>query len=224
MFYTIQYHLTLVLILLEFALHNKYFNSAYAAQQSGQTHQVLDLIGSGNDRDCWRLANIDGICVKIAKPEQERTQNEIDYHYAKYLAGKNIYSVHMPKIHGWLLTDKGVGLASDLVLDHNGDISMQILTAIRSGKISLDLAKQIVDEAFAWLIDKKVILADYGINNLLVQNYASNKYRIVIVDGLGARHLNWNYWINRKLSFKAVIKAKEFCQMTHAVIDKELFK
>lgn len=202
------------------ALHNKYFNSACAAQQSGQTYQVLGLIGSGNDRNCWRLANDSSLCIKIAKPEQERPQNDIDYHYAKHLAKKGIQSVHMPKIYGWLLTDKGVGLVSDLIQDHNGEPSQQILTAIKANKISVSLAKQIVDEAFAWLIDKKVILADYGINNLLVQNYAPNKYRIVIVDGLGARNLNWNYRLNRTFGFKAVMKAKEFRQMTHDLIDK----
>lgn len=191
-----------------------FFNSALEAQKSGEAILLNDLIGSGNDRDCWRMPSDHMLCVKVAKPEQERPQNEIDFHYAKHLKRKNIISVHMPAVYGWVLTDKGPGLVFDLIQDIDGQTSKQILDSLQTGRIDLILATELVNEAFDWLIEKHVILADYGINNLLVQNYAIGKYRLVIVDGLGARNFGWRYWLNRNFGFKAVIKAKEFRQMT----------
>lgn len=203
-------------------MQKKYFNSAHAALHSGLINPVLDLVDSGNDRDCWRMAENHSLCIKIAKPEQERPQNEIDYHYAKHLAKKGIQSVHMPTVYGWQLTDKGVGLVFDLVLDMDGQVSKQIIPAIKSGLVDVAIAKEQVDIVFAWLIEKRVILGDYGIKNLLVQNYAPDKFRVVIVDGLGARNFGWRYFLNRTVTYKAVIKAREFRQMTHDLIDKAL--
>lgn len=198
----------------------KYFNSAHQALSSETVLPVDNLIGSGNDRDCWRLLDYPSLCIKIAKPEQERPQNEIDFHYAQHLAKKSISSKHMPKVYGWVLSNRGVGLVSDLVLDFDGRVSKPILQALDTNTINLEQAKAIVNEGFAWLIKDKVILGDYGINNLLVQNYEPNKFRLVIVDGLGARNFGWRYLLNRVLGFKAIIKAKEFRQMTCDILDK----
>lgn len=192
-----------------------FFASSSAAANAGSVITVQELIGSGNDRDCWRLGP--DLCVKVAKPEQERPQNEIDFHYARYLADKNIASPYMPKVHGWVLTNKGPGLVFDLVLNYDGGVSNPVLAALQQRQINTEQAIAIVRQTFNWLKHDKVILADYGISNLLVQNYAPGKFRLVIIDGLGARKFGWRYFLNRLLGFKAVIKAKEFEQMT---IDK----
>lgn len=199
-----------------------FFNSPHLAASSENIIELVELIGSGNDRDCWRLPFNESLCVKVAKPEQERPQNEIDFHYAMHLKKKKISSPHIPKVYGWILTSKGVGLVFDLIKNQDGQTSKPILSALKEGQVSLSIANELVTEAFDWLIAKKVILADYGINNLLVQNYGVDKFRLVIVDGLGARNLSWNYWVNRTFGFKAVIKAKEFRAKTLNIIKKEM--
>lgn len=198
------------------------FPSSKTAINHGTALVVRELIGSGNDRDCWQHPANPALCVKVAKPEQERPQNEIDYHYAQHLKKLDISGYHMPRVHGWVLTDKGPGLVFDLVRNHDGTVARQLLPSLSAGDIDFALAEQIVAEAFAWLIKTRVILADYGINNLLVQNYAPGAYRIVIVDGLGARNFSWRYWLNRQLGFKAIRKAREFHAMTLDLMRKHL--
>ena len=203
-------------------MSEKIFSSLHQAKKLGSAIVVNDFIGCGNDRDCWQHPSNLDLCIKVAKPEQERPQNDIDFHYAQHLKKQDISGYHMPRVYGWVLTDKGPGLVFDLIRDYGGTVSKRLLVALSDADISFAQAEQIVAQAFTWLIENRVILADYGIDNLLVQNYAPGLYRIVIVDGLGARNFSVNYWINRKLGFKAVRKAREFHQMTLDLMRKHL--
>ncbi len=184
--------------------------------------ELTELIGSGNDRECWRHPGNPQLCIKVAKPEQERPQNEIDAHYAKHLLKRNISGAHIPAVHGWVATNKGPGLVFDLVMDDSGQPSQTLLKSVHSGALGYAQARALIDEAFDWLIKHKVILADYGIDNLLVRRSKDGGHHLVFIDGLGARNFGWNYWLNRLLPFKAVKKAREFRLKTIQLLDQSL--
>src|SRR3546814_19909871 len=81
---------------------------------------LTEVIGTGNDRECWRHPLNRSLCVKVAKPEQERTQNEIDYHYGRHLARHSVAGRYLPRVHGWVETNRGRGLVVDLVQQPDG--------------------------------------------------------------------------------------------------------
>lgn len=171
-------------------------------------------IGAGNDRVCWRHPYEPGWCVKVAKPEQERPQNEIEYHYSRHLAKHGIEGQHIPRVIGWTPTDHGRGLMVELIRQADGSPAPSLRTAVDTGLISLEQAGVLVEEAFGWLIQNNVILADYDIDNMLVRCPTRQRCHIVFVDGLGARNFGFKYWLNRTLGFKARKKAREFKQHT----------
>lgn len=182
-------------------------------KDAGVLH-LTEQVGAGNDRVCWRHPLRTDLCVKVAKPEQERPQNEIEYHYSRHLARRGISGRHIPQVLGWAQTSHGRGLVVELIQQADGSPSPCLRTAIDSGLLSLSEAAGLVNEAFDWLIGNNVILADYGIDNLLVRCPAQQDCHIVFIDGLGARNFGFKYWLNRVLGFKARMKAREFREHT----------
>ncbi len=171
---------------------------------------LTEKIGSGNDRDCWRHPENPTWCVKVARPDQLRPQNEIEFHYARYLTRHGVSGPHVPRVHGWARTDRGPGLVVDLIQLSDGTPAPTLGAALDSGLITSRQALSLVHEAFGWLIQNKVVLSDFNITNMLVCDAPDHRWRLVFIDGLGARHFDIHYWINRTLGFKARKKAREF--------------
>ena len=171
-------------------------NTAYgAAIPSRDTVlTVSERIGSGNDRDIWRHPLHRSLGIKTDRPDHARAQNDIDFDYGMHLAHLGVAGPHLPRVHGWVATNKGRGLVVDLVLQPDGTPSPTLPQTLRSGQIDVQEAIRLIDEGFAWLGSHGVMLVDYGIHNMLVQDRQPGEpARLVFVDGLGARHFDFKY-------------------------------
>src|SRR3546814_14231084 len=67
---------------------------------------LTEVIGTGNDRECWRHPLNRSLCVKVAKLEHVRTQNEIDYHNGPHLARHSVADRYLPRVHGCVSTHR----------------------------------------------------------------------------------------------------------------------
>ena len=157
---------------------------------------LTEKIGAGHDREVWRHPLNRALGVKVAKPEQERAQNDIDLHYSTHLERLGVAGPHIPRVHGWVQTNRGRGLVVDLVQQADGTPCPTLSQALRDGMISEMEAVGLIYEAFEWLKRNGVILADYGVDNFLVRESAGagRAYHLVFVDGLGTRHFDFKYW------------------------------
>jgi hypothetical protein len=171
---------------------------------------LTELIGSGGDRDVWRHPVNPALCVKVAKPSQERAQNDIDYDYSSYLARRRVHGPHLTRMHGWVETNRGRGLVFDLVQQPDGTPCPTLPQALRAGMLDEDAAHRLISEAFDWMIANKVVLGDCGVSNFVVRDGADGSRHLVVVDGLGARHFGFKYWIRRRLAFLARRKTRQF--------------
>lgn len=108
---------------------------------------MTELIGRGNDRDCWRHPRDGSLCIKIARPGHQRPQNEIDYHYSRFLEKQRIRSRHLPRVYGWVRTNRGRGLVCDLIHEPDGKPSPELLDAVRGGSLSREQVIRLIDEA-----------------------------------------------------------------------------
>jgi hypothetical protein len=162
---------------------------------------LSEKIGAGHDRECWRHPLNRALCVKIPKPEQERAQNEIDFHYGSHLAHHAVAGPHLPRVHGWVQTNHGRGLVVDLIQQPDGTPCPTLPQALRRGMISEMEAVGLVYEAFDWLMANGVMLADYGVDNFLVRQPAEGRPYLVFVDGLGTRHFDFKYWARCTFTF-----------------------
>ncbi|WP_145925370.1 YrbL family protein [Bordetella sp. H567] len=156
---------------------------------------LTEKIGSGNDREVWRHPLNRALGVKVAKPEQERAQNDIDLHYSAHLERLGVAGPHVPRVHGWVRTNRGRGLVVDLVQRADGTPCPTLSQAVRSGTITEMEAVGLIYEACEWLTRNGVILADYGLDNFLIrQSSVAGRAYLVFVDGLGTRHFDFKYW------------------------------
>lgn len=186
------------------------FAAGESTQVSEITYVLSERVGVGGDRVCWRHPANRSLCVKVSKPEPERLQNEIDFHYARYLARRNIVGPHVPRVHGWIETNRGQGLVMDLVQQPDGTPCIPLPEALRTGMITQAEAETLVREAFGWLMQRKVILADCGGSNFLIRQSQDGSRHLVFVDGLGARHFGLKYYLRRTFGFMARRKGREF--------------
>jgi hypothetical protein len=173
-----------------------HLESAVKAPPSRDAVLMLsEKVGAGHDREVWRHPLSKALGIKVAKPEHERAQNDIDFHYGTHLARLGISGPHLPRVHGWVQTNLGRGLVVDLVQQPDGTPCPTLPQALRSGTISEMEAVGMVYEACEWLSRTGVMLADYGIENFLVRDSlkAGTSY-LVFVDGLGTRHFDFKYW------------------------------
>ncbi|WP_427184338.1 YrbL family protein [Bordetella bronchialis] len=156
---------------------------------------LSEQIGSGHDREVWRHPLNRALGVKVAKPEHERAQNDIDLHYSMHLERLGVAGPHLPRVHGWVRTDRGRGLVVDLVQRADGTPCPTLSQALLDGTISEMEAVGLVYEACDWLTRNGVMLADYGVDNFLVRESPSgDRAYLVFVDGLGTRHFDFKYW------------------------------
>jgi hypothetical protein len=185
--------------------------------------KLSERVGVGGDRECWRHPINPSLCIKVAKPNPDRFQNAIEFHYAQYLERRNVSGRHMTRVHGWVQTNRGHGLIVDMVQQPDGQPCMTLPDALRSGTITQAEAAGLVGEAFDWLVAHKVVLADCGGGNLLVRWSQQGSY-LVFVDGLGARHFGFKYWSRRTFGFLARRKAVEFRAKLLRMIDDKSSK
>lgn len=156
---------------------------------------LTEKIGSGHDREVWRHPLNRALGVKVSKPEHERAQNDIDLHYSMHLERLGVAGPHLPRVHGWVQTDRGPGLVVDLVQRRDGTPCPTLSQAVRSGMISEMEAVGLIYEACEWLTRNGVILADYGLDNFLIrESSVAGRAHLVFVDGLGTRHFDFKYW------------------------------
>jgi hypothetical protein len=170
--------------------------SAAGAPEARNVVLVLsEKVGAGNDREVWRHPLNRSLGIKVPKPEQERAQNEIDLHYSAHLARSGIAGPHLARVHGWADTNRGRGLVVDLILQPDGTPCPTLPQALRDGTISEMEAADLIREAFDWLGNNGVMLADFGVHNFLVhRSTPSDRPHLVFIDGLGTRHFDFKYW------------------------------
>jgi len=192
-----------------------------AANASVAPISLVHKIAEGGSRECWRHPQSSQLCIKVNKPNRQRDQNRLDWHYARSLMRRKVAGPHLPKYHGLVMTDRGEGLVMDLVVDHDGTPSLTFLEALRSHAFTREQITMMVDEAFDWIRRKNIIVADYGYDNLMVQAQADGTYRLVFIDGLGGRYFNLRYRIRSRFSIPQPRRAQEFRDKLERVIQQE---
>ncbi|SFV67397.1 hypothetical protein MNB_SM-5-646 [hydrothermal vent metagenome] len=154
------------------------------------------LLGSGNERFCYLHPEDFNRVIKVPhnKREKSRHQNELEYRYMRYLQEHNIDISHLTACYGWVETDMGRGLLFQRVRDKDGDDSITFNEALKSGILSVEEAKKLLQELRLYLEKNSILFIDVGLDNILCQKQEDGSYKLVIIDGVGARRLGVKFW------------------------------
>lgn len=176
----------------------------------------LEPFARGGGRDCYVHPHDSGLCVKVARegrsPEERRRQvawwkrwrkpvqkyddSLRDFQILKSLESKNDSTIwqHVLRCIGWVGTDRGQGLVTELVRDADGLISRNLLEYIWTNGYD-DRAQVAVDEFASFWRSKSIPTRSLFLDNIAAQVLSDGTLRLVVIDGLGSTVLiPWYTW------------------------------
>lgn len=154
------------------------------------------LLGSGNERFCYLHPEDENRVIKIPhnKGEKSRHQNELEYQYMRYLQQHDVDMSHISKCYGWIETDIGRGLVFQRVHDVKGMDSITFNKALKEDVLTVAEAKILLEELRIYLEQNTILFVDVGLDNILCQKQKDGNYKLVIIDGFGARRPGLKFW------------------------------
>ncbi|PML79731.1 YrbL family protein [Enterovibrio norvegicus] len=143
------------------------------------------IIGSGQERVCYRDPNDPLRCVKVSKKEQSKqTRRELSYY--QYLASRDISYSHIPKFYKKVDEGEYIGLEMEFICNPDGSNAPDLYNYIK-----LSLSEKEVENLYhsleklrIYLIENNIVPCDLVLSNFLVQTLPDG-VKIVMVDGLG---------------------------------------
>ena len=167
-----------------------------------QSFSSLDLthakiLGRGNERICYLHPFDPSKVVKISFPQKGRDQNHIDLIYSKFLT--SVGADCAPTCYGIIQTNLGEGLVCERIVNYDGSSSLTLQESVDKEEISHGTLQHYLKALKKRIYADQIIIADISPANILFQRLSPKKSRLIIIDGLGGRHLGFKFWCYQKL-------------------------
>lgn len=145
------------------------------------------FIGAGGHQATYIHPIDSSKCIKIPhSPDDGDVKKEL--RYRRICKDKLENSQLITKYFGFVDTDKGLGHVFERVLDLNGQTSKDLKDFLPTGKPSNDeliVIKKLLTNFKNDFLREKIAIVDTDITNFMVQEIATNEYRMRIVDNIG---------------------------------------
>lgn len=171
--------------------------------------KLTQLISSGFERDCWAHPENPSLCVKTTRIRKEkRNQNQQEFNYYTWLVNKGLHIPYIPKIYGWCESNHGQGLIIERICNEDGSYSVDLPTSLKNQYISPTQGLELVQQMFIPFLQHGVIVSDECPTNFFVQRH-SIQPKLLVIDGLGHRHINLKSKLRDCCQFLANRKTQE---------------
>lgn len=168
------------------------------------------VLGEGNERRCFVHPQDPGLVIKVVRAGRRgRSQNDIERVYLGGLQRRNASFAHIPRFHGMCQTSAGEGLVCERIADPDGASSLRLDLAVAQGSLTRVAAGTMLDDLLAHLVEQWVVFADVGGGNVVCQCRADGSRRLVVIDGLGARHPGFKLWLHGTVPWIARAKTRK---------------
>lgn len=166
-------------------------------------------IGLGSKRECHVHPEDAGLCIKVARfpgrPDGQQ-QNLVEWYYSLALRKRRVPLDHMAKCYGWVRTNLGVGLEVELIRDADASPALMLRDAVSRGLVDPVQADTMLREVKRWALDHAVVVADLRSTNLMVRQQGDAARRLVFVDGIGGRKIDWKFTLHQRHPWLARMK------------------
>ena len=160
-------------------------------------------LGKGRERTCYQHPHDASRLIKIPSTDiNTQTRREIDF-YRRLQRRGGVQYTQIPAFYGSVETNLGQGIVVDLISDIDGSVSKTMRWYLERD-MSIQAFEPYLDELRAFLLRNEVIINhDLVLGNILLQKYAQDRQRLVIIDGIG--DVVRIQWLNR---FSSHVRAK----------------
>lgn len=183
----------------------------------------------GGYRACYVHPSNDGLCLKIMMPhwspakkrqrgpwyKQMRPLSRYDDNLQEYLALKEIAEYapaivgqHVPACYGFVDTDQGRALVTDLYRDFDGNISQNLLNFLKTHGDAHGIGKAISDFQQA-VLEHGILSRRLLLHNIVAQRKSETQCQLFLIDGIGNHEfipLSQIWPLMRRLKIKRKIR------------------
>ncbi len=153
------------------------------------------LLAKGGERDCFCHPTDSSKVIKVLHTLEKKhnNQNKLEYSYMKYLEKNNTDFSCITSCYGFVQTNKGEGLVFDRVLDYDKTPSKSFRYMLANKLISQDYQKVLINDLKLYLENNLVLFVDTSLTNIFCCLIAKDKYKLIIIDGLGAKRTGFKF-------------------------------
>jgi len=167
------------------------------------------FLGKGSERACYLDPRDDKKVIKVIHVSKSTNrQNELDFIYMNDLLKKNCDISSIAKCHGYVDTIIGKGLIFDRILDFDLTPSKSFRYYIAMKLISIDEQKKLLIALKKYLEKNEILFVDTCLTNVFCQKVSPNQFKLIIIDGLGAKRMGLKFWLYRNFSLYVKYKMK----------------
>lgn len=167
------------------------------------------LLFKGGERSSYEHPSFNNRIIKIEHDSSINKQNELEYKYYKYLKENNSDLSLIAECFGFCDTNKGIGLVFEKIIDYDFNISKPFRYYLRNNLLSKKIELELLEELKTYLFKNKILFVDVSTVNVLCKKLDKDNYRLIIIDGLGARRLNFKYYMYLYIPFLKEYKIKK---------------
>ncbi len=154
-------------------------------------------IAKGADRECYIHPDDDNKIIKIQyNNDINRNQNDLDKYYYTYLQNRNISYLNIAEFYGTIETNKGSGLVFNSIKDYNNLLSKSFEDIVINKLLPISEQTILLDNLSNYLKENMIVFGDVVLSNILCQEFKQGSYRLVIIDGLGARRFGFKLYMH----------------------------
>ncbi|MCG3711428.1 YrbL family protein [Aliarcobacter butzleri] len=155
------------------------------------------LIGKGGGRACYIDPRDETKIIKVSytKEGDSNSQNQIDYIYINYLKKQKRDLSYISSCYEYVKTNLGKGLVFDRVLNYDKTSSKSFRYLIANKMINLEEQKILLSELKNYLEKNEILFADNSLTNILCKEVREKQYKLIIIDGLGAKRIGLKFWL-----------------------------
>jgi hypothetical protein len=177
-------------------------------------HTTLTLdeksfLAKGGERSCYIHPDDNKKLVKIIHAKENlNQQNELEEIYINYLYKRSVDLSHIAKYYGKASTNLGDGLVYERVLNYDGSEAKSLRYNMVYKTIPLDTLEELLQELKSYLEKNKILFVDTSLTNIFCKKIDTKNYKLIIIDGLGAKRLGFKFWLYRHCKIYTIYKIK----------------
>ena len=172
--------------------------------------QDKDFLAKGGERICYtNPLNKHQIIKVLHLKGKNNKQNKLEYIYYTYLKNKKVDFSNIAQCFAWINTNKGKGLVFEKISDYDGTTSKDFRFYIRNNLLDIDNQNNLLKNLKKYLEKNLILFIDVSTVNVLCQEINKHEYKLVIIDGLGARRLGFKFYLYVYCNFLTKYKIKK---------------
>ena len=180
--------------------------------------QKEDIIAKGGERTCYIHPYDNTKLIKVVHIKgKHNQQNLLEHIYMSYLKKKEKDLNQVAQYYGQINSNLGSGLVYERIIDYDNQPSKSFRYYIANKLISQETQKKLVEELRLYLEINSILFVDTSMTNIFCKKIDEKNYKLIIVDGLGAKRMGTKFWFYRNFQLYTKYKIKrqwdKFMQM-----------